>query len=226
MKKEKKLVIIGNSSFAEVAYECFTRDSIYEVIGFSVHSEYIKNEKLLGLTVFPFEEIEHQFNSLDVHFFVAIVYTQLNTLRTKFYNEAKAKGFAPASYISSRALVWPNAIIGEHCFIFENNTVQPFVKIGNNVIVWSGNHIGHHSLINDNCFISSHSVISGHCEIGRNGFIGINSTISNNIKVANNNWIGPNSLISKDTVDNSIYTTDNAILSKVSTLRFFKIENI
>ena len=52
------------------------------------------------------------------------------------------KGYQPASYISSNAFVWSNAKIGDHCFIFENNTVQPFVEIGDNVILWSGNHIG------------------------------------------------------------------------------------
>jgi acyl-[acyl carrier protein]--UDP-N-acetylglucosamine O-acyltransferase len=66
--------------------------------------------------------------------------------------------------------------IGENCFIFEDNTIQPFVRIEDNVILWSGNHIGHHSTIKSHNFISSHVVVSGQCTIEPNCFIGVNST--------------------------------------------------
>ena len=78
----------------------------------------------------------------------------------------------PASYVSPRAFVWRNVKLGEHCFIFENNVLQPFVNIGDNVVLWSGNHIGHHSKIGDHCFVSSHVVVSGFCDIGANCFLG------------------------------------------------------
>lgn len=67
--------------------------------------------------------------------------------------------------------------MGDNCFVFENQTIQPFVKIGNDVIIWSGNHIGHHSMIGDHCFISSHVVISGNVKIEPYCFLGVNSSI-------------------------------------------------
>ncbi|NRW38220.1 hypothetical protein [Clostridium beijerinckii] len=36
MDKNKKLIIIGDSAFAQIAYEYFTYDSDYEVVAFSV----------------------------------------------------------------------------------------------------------------------------------------------------------------------------------------------
>ena len=39
MEKKHKLVIVGDSAFAEVAYEYFSWDSDYEVVGFSVEKE-------------------------------------------------------------------------------------------------------------------------------------------------------------------------------------------
>ena len=59
--------------------------------------------------------------------------------------------------------------IGENCFIFEDNTIQPFVVVEDNVILWSGNHIGHHSVIKNHNFVSSHVVIDdyGHYEESR-----------------------------------------------------------
>jgi len=195
MEKQHKLIIVGDSAFAEVAYEYFTYDSTYEVVAFSVESTYVKRSSLFGLPIVPFEDLENQYNPDEHNFFAANVYTQRNKLRTRLYTQAKAKGFKPASYISSHAFVWRNCQIGEHCFIFENNVVQPFVKIGSNVVLWSGNHIGHHSIIKDHCFIASHVVISGFVEIGESCFMGVNATVANNITIGNNCIIGAGALV-------------------------------
>ena len=192
--KERKLVIVGDSAFAEVACEYFAADSPYEVVGFAVEEAYRKRDELLGRPVVALETLarSHPCETHDVY--VAIVYTQLNRLRTRLMNVAKASGYRLASYVSRYAFVWPNAHIGEHCFIFENNVIQPFVTFGNNVVLWSGNHIGHHSQIGNNVFISSHVVISGFCAIGDNCFLGVNVAVGNNVIIGEDCWIGPVSL--------------------------------
>lgn len=202
MDKERKLIIIGDSGFAEIAYEYFTHDSAYEVLGFTVEKDYLKRDSLFALPVVPFESVEHVYAPNEHHFFAASTYTQSNRLRTRLYQQAKQKGYRAASYISSRAFVWRNCEIGEHCFIFEDNTVQPFAKIGDNNILWSGNHIGHHSTIKDNCFISSHVVISGFCEVGAYCFMGVNSTVANNVRIGDNCLVGAGALLLSDVEDN------------------------
>ncbi len=223
MKKTEQLVILGDSAFAEIAYEYFTHDSKYEVVGFSVESAYLKKEELFGLPIVPFEKIEDHFDPKNVKFYAALVYTQLNRLRQRLYEAAKAKGFLPASYISSHAFVWPNVEVGEHAFIFEDNTIQPFVKMGSNVVLWSGNHIGHHSIIEDHCFISSHVVVSGFCHIGSHSFMGVNATVGNNVTIGPDNWVGPGVLIHKNTPSNALFKVEQPEPSKVSSRRFFKI---
>jgi sugar O-acyltransferase (sialic acid O-acetyltransferase NeuD family) len=198
MEKQRKLVLIGDSAFAEIAYEYFQHDSVYEVVSFCVEREFLKRDTLFGLPVIAFEDLPGLYTPADHSFFAANVYTQKNQLRTRLYRAAKEKGYTPASYISSHAFVWPNCQIGEHCFIFENNVVQPFVKIGDNVILWSGNHIGHHSTIMDHCFFSSHVVVSGFCRIGEACFMGVNSTVANNLNIGNNCIIGAGALILSD----------------------------
>jgi sugar O-acyltransferase (sialic acid O-acetyltransferase NeuD family) len=206
-----------------VAYECFTHDSEYEVVGFVVETQYLTKKEMFGLPVLPFEQIEEHFDTSEIEFYAALVYTQLNRLRTRLYQAAKKKGYKPASYISSRAFVWHNAIINEHCFVFEDNTIQPFVQIGSNVVMWSGNHIGHHSVVQDNCFISSHVVISGFCNIGSNCFLGVNATLGNNVVISEDNWIGPSITIVKNTEPNMLYKVEQPEPSKVSARRFFKV---
>jgi sugar O-acyltransferase (sialic acid O-acetyltransferase NeuD family) len=221
----KKLIIVGDSAFAEVAYEYFTHDSDYEVVAFSVEQEFLKRDKLFSLPITPFEFLEKVYSPDEHQVFVAIVYTQLNRLRSRLCFEAKQKGFKLASYISSRAFIWQNAQIGEHCFIFEGNVVQPFVQLEDNVILWSGNHIGHHSVIHKNCFISSHVVISGFVEVGENCFLGVNSTISNNLKIGKDCWISPGVTLTQDIPEGLLYPPLKTEPSKVGSLRFFKVKD-
>ena len=201
MTKSKKLILIGDSAFAEIAYEYFTHDSPYEIVAFAVEEQYLKRDSLFDVPVVAFETLHDRFAPAEHSFFAANVYTQKNQLRTRLYLAAKEKGFAPASYISPHAFIWRNCKIGEHCFIFENNVVQPFVTIGDNVVLWSGNHIGHHSTIMDHCFVSSHVVVSGFCRVGRNCFMGVNSTVANNINIGNDCIIGAGALILSDVED-------------------------
>lgn len=188
--KERKLVLFGDSAFAEIAYEYFTHDSEYEVVAFTVSKEYLKKESLFGLPIVAFEEVEVLYPPAQYDMHIALVYNSLNRVRRQFYLDAKAKGYQLANYISSKAFVWRNVEIGDNVFIFEDNTIQPFVKIGSNNVFWSGNHIGHHSVIGSHNFISSHVVVSGFCNIGDNNFFGVNSTMGNNLNVGSDCLIG------------------------------------
>ncbi len=223
--KTKKLILIGDSAFAEIAYQYFDADSEYEVVAFSVEREFIKCDRLFGLPVIPFEELENYLPPGEHKVFVAVTYTNLNRLRTRLMNAAKLKGYELATFVSPRAFIWKNVELGEHCFVFENNTVQPFVKIGNNVVLWSGNHIGHHSVIRDNCFISSHVVVSGYCDIGENCFLGVNSTVANNVNVGRDNWINPMVAIMKDSPPDAFYKTSDAEPAKVGAKRLFRVKD-
>jgi sugar O-acyltransferase (sialic acid O-acetyltransferase NeuD family) len=223
MEKSRKLVIVGDSAFAEIAYEYFTHDSPYEVVGFSVEREFMKRAELFGLPVVPFESVEERFAPAEHEVYAALVYTQLNRLRTRLAAEAKRKGYGLASYVSSRSFVWRNVELGEHCFIFEDNTVQPFVKVGSNVVMWSGNHIGHHSVIRDNCFVSSHVVISGFVDVGESCFLGVNASVANNIKIGRDCWLAPSSLVVKDLPDATFLKPPKSEPGRVSTLEYFKV---
>src|SRR3990167_3009467 len=197
MEKNKKLLIVGAGELAMIAYEYFTYDSNYEVVGFAVEKEYLEANTLYAKPIVAFEDVQEKYPPVDYDVFVAIPASQLNRLRTRLYQEAKAKGYTCATYISSQAFVWRNVTIGENCFIFENNTVQPFVEIGNNVILWSGNHIGHRTVIEDNCFLSSHVVVSGYCRIGASCFLGVNSTFNDYVTVARDCIVASGALVSK-----------------------------
>jgi len=174
-------------------------------VAFSVESEYLTQPTLADRPVVAYETLEAHYPPADVDVFVAIPSSQLNRLRTRFYQDVKRRGYRLATYVSTRAFVWRNAQLGENCFIFEGNVIQPFVRIGNNCILWSGNHIGHRTVVRDNVFIASHAVISGYCDIGESSFIGVNATFNDHVKVGSDNVIGSGALVTRDTEPGRIY---------------------
>lgn len=219
----QELVIVGDSLFAEIAFEYFGRDSPYDVVAFSVESRFRTRDRLLGLPVLPFEQIERELDPSRHSVFVAITYGQLNRVRARLLDAAIAKGFRPATYVSSRAFVWPNVRIGEHCFIFEDNTLQPFVTIGRNCVFWSGNHLGHHSSVGDNVFIASHAVISGSVSIGDNCFVGVNATLVNDITIGSDAWIGPGVTVTRDVEPNTVWRPPRSERRDVGARELFEV---
>lgn len=215
----KKVVIFGTGDMAQVAHYYLTYDSDDKVVAFTVDRDYMKEKQLFSLPVVPFEEVERHYPSDEFAMFIAVAYSQVNKVRAQKYYGARKKGYELISYVSPKSVVSGNVEVGDNCFIFENQTIQPFVKIGNDVIIWSGNHIGHHSVIGDHCFIASHVVISGNVTVEPYCFLGVNSTIRNGITIARECVIGAGALILKDTQEKGVYTAKAAELHPLDSSR-------
>ena len=205
------IILFGKGSFAQIAKDYFNNDSIYEVVAFTIDDEYIETEEYENLPLVPFSKVQEIYPPEKFEMHIALVYTDMNKLREFKFKEAKTKGYNLVSFISPNCNYKSKIPPGENCFIFEDNTIQPYVKIENNTILWSGNHIGHHSIIKSHNFISSHVVISGHCIIDSNCFIGVNSTISHKINIGKETLIGAGAIISHDTEAKSVYVPPRSI---------------
>jgi sugar O-acyltransferase (sialic acid O-acetyltransferase NeuD family) len=207
-----KIIIFGTGDIAQIANYYFNIDTPHKVIAFTVNKKYITTDRFEDIPVYAFEDIEKAFPPSEYKMFIALSYSNMNRIREEKYFEAKAKGYELISYISSKCSNMTQYEIGDNCFIFEDNTIQPFVKIGNNVTLWSGNHIGHHSKIHDHNFISSHVVISGHCIIESNCFLGVNSTLAHKVTIATGTLLGAGVIISKNTEANKVYVAARPIV--------------
>src|SRR6201988_3061530 len=220
-----KMIIVGDGETAELAYEYFTHDSPHEVAAFCVERTYKKKDSLFSLPVVAFEDVADLYPPSEFQAFVAISYTQLNRVRARLYLETRRKSFLLLNFVSLKAFFWHNVVLGDNCFIMENNVLQYSVKVGNNVVLWSGNHIGHQSIIHDHVFISSHVVVSGYCEVGENCFLGVNSTVADRVKIGRDCFIGAGSVIARDTEDGKVYKgARDAEPAAVGSLRFFRVK--
>jgi len=220
---KRRLVIFGAGDIAEVAHFYFTRDSQYEVVAFTVDRAYLKEASFAGLPVLPFEEVAASYPPADAEMFVALSYARINALRMEKCLAAEAAGYRLATYVSSRATVWPGFSAGPNCFILEDNTLQPFARVGRNVTLWSGNHIGHHARIADHCFVASHVVISGGVEIGERCFIGVNVTVRDHVKIGARCVIGAGAVILADAEPDGVYAATATERSRVPSSRLRQI---
>lgn len=211
MQKTKKLVIFGTAAIAEVVYWYFKEDSEYEPVAFCVNRERKDKDTLLDLPVVAYEEVNALYPPSEFEMYIAIGYTKLNKVRIDLYHDAKAKGYTLATYIHSKIKQWPNNKFGDNTFIYEDNTIQPYVEIGSNVVLWSGNHIGHHSKIGDHCFLTSHVVVSGFVNIGEATFIGVNATLRDSINIGNRNVLGAGTLILGNTEDDQVFIGSKSV---------------
>lgn len=218
-----KLVIFGAGDIAQIAYYYFSSDSGYDVAAFTVDAQYIKELSFCGLPVVAFEDVATRFPPQTFDLFIALSYSKLNGLRKDKYLAAKALGYRLANYVSSHATVLNEGRIGDNCFIFEDNTIQPFVTIGDNVTLWSGNHIGHHSVIKSHSFIASHVVVSGGVEIGEQCFVGVNATLRDHIKIGDKCVIGAGAILLADAEPEGVYMAPATERSKVPSTRLRKI---
>jgi sugar O-acyltransferase (sialic acid O-acetyltransferase NeuD family) len=217
------IVVFGAGDIAELAHFYFTHDAHRTVAAFTVDQAYLQSDRFCGLPVVPFEEVERSCPPGAHDLFVALSYAKLNALRAAKCAEARAKGYRLASYVSSKATVWPGFSSGDNCFILEDNTIQPFATIGDNVTLWSGNHIGHHARIGSNCFITSHVVVSGGVVIGENSFVGVNATLRDHVTIGRSAVIGAGSIILQDVPDFAVFTQPGAEMSKVPSNRLRRI---
>ena len=199
-----KVVIFGTGSFAELVHFYLTHDGGYEVVAFTASADQIAAPAFCGLPVVPFEEVTRLYPPADYQMFVAVGYRKVNQVRAALYQEAKDKGYRLVTYVSPRCTNFAKTI-GDNCFIFEDNTIQPFVSIGNDVVLWSGNHIGHHSSIADHCWFTSHVVVSGHVKIGPYCFLGVNATLRDSITIAESCVFGAAALIMKSTSPRQVF---------------------
>lgn len=204
-EQPKKIIVFGESQLASLAHFYFKHDSIHEVVAFTVDKAYRSGDSFEGLPLVDFETVTERFPPEEYAMFLPISFKKMNYLRREKYEAAKDMGYTCANYVSSKATTWPGLDIGDNCFIFEDNTIQPFTKIGNNCILWSGNHIGHHTVIGDHVFVTSHVVISGACKIGDHSFFGVNATVRDETMIGEGTLVAMGANIIKDTEPYSIY---------------------
>lgn len=200
-----RVVIFGLGDFASLIWFLLGHDSPHDVVGFTADAAYVSRTTLHALPVVAFEEVEKHFPPESVAMIAPLGVRDMNGLRAEKYRAGKTKGYQFISYVSSRAVTYPDLSIGENCMLYETCVVQPFARIGNGVVLRSGANVSHHVEVGDNCFIAGSTSIGGRAKIRERCFLGLNSTIRDRVTIAPRCFITASALVVQDTEENSVY---------------------
>jgi sugar O-acyltransferase (sialic acid O-acetyltransferase NeuD family) len=219
----KKLIIIGCGGTSEVIADAFMRDSDFEVVAFAVEQAYVPSSPCFcGLPVLPYENLEKRCPASEFSFFVGIGGTALNALRRRFFTEMLAKGYIPASLLSSRASISPRASLGAHCLILENVVIHAGCRIGDNVMIFPNAYTGHHTVIEPHCFIAAGVAIAGYAHIKEKSFLGAGACIANSITVGTENFISMGARVTQSTADGIMVKSAPATVMPEAKERFLR----
>ncbi len=201
----RKVVLFGAGDFASLVWYCLSHDSPHEVAGFTVDAAALKNGRMHGLPVVPFEELEQQFAPQDHDLLLAVGPHRVNGLRAERYEAARARGYAFASYVASGARTWPDLSFGPGSLIFENAVVEPFAEIGANCVIRAGVQVSHHARISDHAFLAPGVTLAGGSRIGTRSFLGVRATLRDGITVADRCIVAAGALVTRSTEPGGLY---------------------
>ncbi|MDD2919829.1 acetyltransferase [Rhodoferax sp.] len=205
-------------TFATLARSCLERDAGRTVAAFTVDASYVSTDAHEGLPLVAFDLLPTRFPPAGHDVLIPLGFRQMNGLRIAKCAQAKAMGYTLASYVSSRAIVWPETAIGENVLIYEQANLQPFVTLGPDVTVRAGVNIGHHSVVGDHCFIASGAVTGGKVTIGARCCIGLGAVIRDGVRIADRCFIGAGAVVVSDTEPDGVYVGNPAkrMVGKIS----------
>jgi hypothetical protein len=113
-----RVVIFAAAQLASLAWYVLGHDSAHEVVGFTVDGAYLVTPTKHGLPVVPFGDLEKFFESWNTAIIAPVGLHSIKGLSTRKAKEAKARGCASISYVSSRAMTWPDLVLGEGSMIW------------------------------------------------------------------------------------------------------------
>ncbi|MEO8655541.1 MAG: acetyltransferase [Ramlibacter sp.] len=206
----RPVVIFGNLRSAALARYCLTHDTALRVEAFTVDAAYAKAAEHEGLPLVAFEELESRYKPEDCQLLIPMGYQGINGVRRARYERAKARGYSFANYVSSRASVWPDLVVGENVLIYEHAILQPFCRIGSNCIIRSGALVSHHCAVADHAFVAAEAVMGGGTSVGEQAFVGLAAVLRDGIRVAPRSFIGAGAVIVADTECDGAYVGNPA----------------
>jgi sugar O-acyltransferase (sialic acid O-acetyltransferase NeuD family) len=221
----KKLLIYGNGAMARLLYS-YVRHS-REVCGFTVDDQCMfQQDSFCNLALVPFTQVETVFDPTECEMIIAIGFIDMNDLRARKYEEAKAKGYSFGSYVHASMLRHEGVSIEENCIILDHVSIHPGCTIRRGVFITSNVNLGHDCVIGANTWINAGVAMGGGCTVGERCFMGVNSSLGHGVKLGAQTFIAANTFVGHDTQDNEVYVSEAGQLFRLNSKAFLKFSRI
>jgi sugar O-acyltransferase (sialic acid O-acetyltransferase NeuD family) len=195
------LYIIGTGSQGRYVIEMCRRDRHFLVKGFvdifNVENvgKVINGVHVLGLLA----DIENIVDK-SIKVVVAIGKPQEKEAIVKGLTE---KGYRFASVISDSAYVSDHVQIGEGVIICQRAVIQPNAKIGNHVIIHTNCDVEHDNVLEDYVNLAPGVCTGGNVHIGRGAFLGVGANVIPKKRIGNYAIVGAGAVVIRDVPDNT-----------------------
>ncbi len=121
----------------------------------------------------------------------------------KHYAELiESKGGRFYTYISPKADVFENTVIGEGSYIAKWTSVSDNVSLGKHVILHAYTTLGHDAVVKDYGTLLSYVFLGGYTEVGLGSILNPKSMIIPHKKIGNNVVVGAGSVVMRNVKDN------------------------
>jgi sugar O-acyltransferase (sialic acid O-acetyltransferase NeuD family) len=206
------VVMFGTGRIADLMTYYLRHDSPHKIVAYTQDGSYISSPTHQGLPIVAFEEVAQSYPPDEVEILVAVSFKHVNQLRADRFREARSMGYRLLSYVSSRAITWPDLELGQNSVVMEGSVVQPNVVLGDDVTVGPSCCIGHDTIIMDHAYLASHVTVSGHVTVRPYVFMGAAATIRDGLTIGERGVIGANAMIQRDTEPAAVYASPRAQL--------------
>lgn len=202
----EKIVIVGLSATARLAYSFIKYHHLFDVIGFAVNEQYKKDDCFCDLPVYSLEHLNEELKGQEYRVFVALLWNHLNADRKRLYLYCKEKGYKMANLISPLAVV-RSEIAGDNIWIHDHVVIQNDSELESNIAIMQGSLIGAGCKVSSHCFFGAHSILAGGCSIGEQSFVGLHATVFDDTHIGKKCIIGACTAVKRNMPDFSKYVT-------------------
>ncbi len=121
-----------------------------------------------------------------------------NEVRLRLAEECVGLGMSPASLISPRAEIAPDAQIGSGCFIGHFASIAPETVIEEQALINMHAVVGHEAFIGAGAQLCPGAVVTGRCRVGKGAFLGSNAVLQPCVSVGDWARISANTFAATD----------------------------
>lgn len=210
----KKIIIVGNGTYAQMMKKYIDLTSFGEVCAYAVDQDFIHEKELDKVRVISFDEMKEQFSCEDVALVMGIGYTQMSNVRKRVFEQCKAWGYNFENYIHPTAIVAPDIIIGEGNNILEGVLIEAGCSIGNANLLFGGSMLGHDSCVGNYNTFAGKSMIAGCVTVKNNVFLGVSSAVKDHVTLNNYVLLGAMAYGYKDMEEYAVAVPAKSVVLK------------
>ncbi|MET0181904.1 MAG: acetyltransferase [Caulobacterales bacterium] len=225
MNERAPVLIYGNGAVARLLFSYIRRER--EVLGFTVDDHVTGGAtEFCGRPLYPFSAVQDVHPPRDREMIIAVGFIEMNRLRLKKAQEARAKGYRLTSYVEPALIRHDGVSIGENTIILDCTSIHPGSAIGDSVFITSNVNIGHDCTIGDGAWINAGVSIAGGCTIGKGVFFGVNACVAQSVTIGDFAFLGAAGLADKDVSEGAVLIAQPATPIRLKSQDFLRFARI